>query len=373
MTTRLRTSFVASLLLIFEARGTDFVCHNGWHEEAHSGARLCRKSDGSNNWLCPLGWSTIRDLPRCVPGIQGSVVPVASEAPHLHNKLSNTSMPKALELRDRMAKCGLIRWSYGCKGSDYDAWWNEDNYASLLQSEHAISAAISSNSVRKDILFLGNSHLSQLGVATMCAFSSYIEEFWGTDMKSGCLREFGHHASSRMECFGNSTCGMYLARARLKSGARILLANNHPWLFQGNSGLDAALRHLLHTSIEDTSATFVPMVNLSSVGAVVLGNWNQASWAELIFRPSDEERLKRAHLGKPPGSAPGDGICGNTKNSKPLQAWDTQEVLHFLSKRGFKGNIVLAGMQIPPYEIRLEESILKAHPNMQFLSLKKLR
>lgn len=176
-----------------------------------------------------------------------------------------------------------------------------------------------------------------------------------------------------MECFGNSTCGMYLARARLKSGARILLANNHPWLFQGKSGLDAALRHLLHTSIEYNTSAFVPMVNLSSVGAVVLGTWNQASWAELIFRPSDELRSRREHLGKPPGSAPGDGFCGNTKNSKPFQAWDTQEVLDFLSSRNFKGSIVLAGMQIPPYEIRLEESVQKAHPNMQFTALKKLR
>jgi hypothetical protein len=343
----------------------------GWREEAENDVHLCRKSDGSRNWACPIGWAKIQDFPRCVPAIEAHAHAEPMVAKFVAP--SKPALSKALELRGQMALCGLIRWSYGCSGASYDAWWNEDNVASLLHSKQAVSAAIASNGLRTDILFLGNSHLSQLAVATMCALRQDIEGFWATDMTSGCLGDFGH-ATARMECFGNATCGMYLARAKLKSGGRILLANNHPWLFQGKAGLDAALRHLLHSTIDDAAEASVPMVDLSSVRAVVLGRWNEASWAELIFRPSKEEHLKRSKLGKPPGSAPGDGVCGNTQRSaEPLQAWETTDVVHFLHHRGFTGNVVLAGMQIPPFELKLDQSVRDAHPNMHFSSLSKLR
>ena len=41
-----------------------------------------------------------------------------------------------------------------------------------------------------------------------------------------------------INCHGNASCGMYLARMELHKGVNgpdggtILLANNHPWLFQ---------------------------------------------------------------------------------------------------------------------------------------------
>ena len=368
--TRVRISFFGSLVLLGLSLGNNFVCEKGWHEETQKSFRLCRKSDGSNNWMCPLGWTKVQENPRCVPGksvhAHSEVKPAISAARNKH------AFPKALEMREKMAKCGLIRWSYGCKGAAYDAWWNEENFDSLLHSEQAVRAAIHSNALKTDILFLGNSHLSQLAEATMCALLDHVQQFWATDMTTGCLSHFGS-ASTRIECFGNATCGMYLARAKLKSGGRLLLANNHPWLFQGKGGLSAALRHLLHCTVDDATSDSLPKVDLSTIRTIVLGRWNEATWAERIFRPTEADRLQRLNNGKPPGSPPGDGLCGNLKHAKPLQAWDTTDVLHFLHQEGFRGNIVLAGMQVPPYELTVDKAAKDALPNMHFTSLTKLR
>jgi len=368
---RPRSYLVGSFLLVGFSLGNVFNCENGWHEETQKHVRLCRKSDRSNNWKCPLGWTKIQENPRCVPGkpaqAHSEVKSVVSNTRNKH------AFPKALEMREKMAECGLIRWSYGCKGAAYDTWWNEDNFASLLRSEQAVRAAVHSNALKTDILFLGNSHLSQVAVATMCALRDRIEDFWATDMSTGCLASFGNK-STHLECSGNSTCGMYLARVKLKSGGRLFLANNHPWLFQGKGGLNAALRNLLHSTVDDASSgSPLPKLDLSTIRTVVLGLWNEATWAERIFRPTEAERLKRLNNGKPPGSPPGDGLCGNLKDAKPLQAWETADVLHFLHHLGFKGNVVLAGMQVPPYELTVDKSVKDAHPNMHFTSLTKLR
>lgn len=46
---------------------SNFVCLEGFAEEHTASVHLCRKTDGSSGWVCPLGWEQIQKPPRCLP------------------------------------------------------------------------------------------------------------------------------------------------------------------------------------------------------------------------------------------------------------------------------------------------------------------
>jgi len=308
-----------------------FECLPGWTEEhRRGGGHVCGRNGG--HWMCPKEWFKTNHPPFCVSEPIDNKLVKSTAGP--------SAVHRAMELRAELSKCGLVRFSYSCHGPDYDAWIIA-HMIELEKSRHTFEVmlhrgALNSKKNSTDdakplnlltkgpVLFLGGSHQGQLAEGLMCALVHGARRVLATDMTTGCLADFSEKGVETINCHGNASCGMYLARMELHKGVNgpdggtILLANNHPWLFQGASGMDKALRHLLLSEgpfmeeAQDSSSKsrhaqggtahprslgsrawtpseLGPKADLSQLGAIFLGEWNPKFWAEKVFRPSTED------------------------------------------------------------------------------------
>eukprot|EP00614_Pseudopedinella_elastica_P022174 CAMPEP_0172624026 /NCGR_PEP_ID=MMETSP1068-20121228/133380_1 /TAXON_ID=35684 /ORGANISM="Pseudopedinella elastica, Strain CCMP716" /LENGTH=454 /DNA_ID=CAMNT_0013432811 /DNA_START=187 /DNA_END=1551 /DNA_ORIENTATION=- len=381
-----------------------FECLPGWTEEhRRGGGHVCGRNGG--HWMCPKEWFKTNHPPFCVSEPIDNKLVKSTAGP--------SAVHRAMELRAELSKCGLVRFSYSCHGPDYDAWIIA-HMIELEKSRHTFEVmlhrgALNSKKNSTDdakplnlltkgpVLFLGGSHQGQLAEGLMCALVHGARRVLATDMTTGCLADFSEKGVETINCHGNASCGMYLARMELHKGVNgpdggtILLANNHPWLFQGASGMDKALRHLLLSEgpfmeeAQDSSSKsrhaqggtahprslgsrawtpseLGPKADLSQLGAIFLGEWNPKFWAEKVFRPSTEDEAARQKAGKPRSAAPGNGRCGGAQERPvQLEPWETPEVLQYLEDRGFRGTVILTGKQNPPFELPADQSVLESH------------
>lgn len=274
-------------------------------------------------------------------GLRDDVEWAAQEVKRAETTGKNSSWDSTSRLRSIMSKagvshqkyltewgqCGPIRKNYRCSGKEYNRWL-EDHLSEMTLIDHDARA----HSITKNILFIGNSVTREIAETLMCMNRKHIKSFYSMQGKRrGCLREwdFSH------ECSGGEDCNTDFARSELHGGANIYIAVNHPWLFQGDLGMSKAFKHL--------------DLQVPDLDVIVLGVWND-------FNPQlHNDDLRGCHE--------------NIEN--PWQGpWSTEEVLAFLFRNGFKGEVLLSGhfskqLPLPAERFGLNVSRLTTWTKMQ--------
>jgi hypothetical protein len=175
-------------------------------------------------------------------------------------------------------ECPYIRFSYHCQGDRYDNYTNFYNplvASQLLQND---PIRFQGGLFNKDIFIVGNSHTGQIAEELFCLLYDHIVDFKGTNLATACLESFSKE--ERCDGYGvENNCGMYLAAATIQKRTndrddtfRILLANNHPYLFSGEKGIQTLIAKM--------------NMNVSKIGTIIVGGWNDAkSWAKDFLSP----------------------------------------------------------------------------------------
>mmetsp|Transcript_37758 Transcript_37758/g.53263 ORF Transcript_37758/g.53263 Transcript_37758/m.53263 type:complete len:384 (-) Transcript_37758:94-1245(-) len=247
-----------------------------------------------------------------------------------------------LKLFERLG-CFAHRFTYSCDEKNLSLFIS-NRTKEFLHVEKIINDINDSRAhLTGDILVIGNSFAGQVGEALFCAFRSQIVHLSATDLYNGCLMPFPNFAEEKCDGRGiENACGMYLATATLKSGIRVHLANNHPWLFGGSDRLTAALDHL--------------QIRPAMLGTIILGYWNGQSWAKDNF--ADKSRVMNKKINPIPQSvedtldANGNlhefSRCGggiNTSDTVLLDRmtvpWKTDDVMEYFARRNFSGTMLM--------------------------------
>eukprot|EP00746_Dinoflagellata_sp_MGD_P014837 gnl/MRDRNA2_/MRDRNA2_132703_c0_seq1.p1 gnl/MRDRNA2_/MRDRNA2_132703_c0~~gnl/MRDRNA2_/MRDRNA2_132703_c0_seq1.p1 ORF type:complete len:395 (+),score=38.87 gnl/MRDRNA2_/MRDRNA2_132703_c0_seq1:119-1186(+) len=225
----------------------------------------------------------------------------------------------SFELKQHWRHCGAIRSNYVCTGPKYEKWLSDHAI-----EQDAIASSVMSSPTKKNILFIGNSHIRELAETLLCLQSDHITDFHA--IHGNCLKKHDY----KMECNGHNGCNTDLAKASFGDGSMVYIAVNHPWLFRGAKGMAKALDHLA--------------IDLSTIDTIVLGAWNQ--WDQGVFKDGDYYRR----------------ACGEATGDRFLGPWTTEDFLSYVESQRFRGRVQLAGMfgkftlSIPnksfPFEVR---------------------
>ena len=171
-------------------------------------------------------------------------------------------------------------------------------------------------SAPRSIFFIGNSHTSELAMALICGLHQLgmVESFRGTNQTSGCLTNF----KVGENCDHLGTCGMQLSTVKLKNGGSIYLAYNHPWLYDGMSGLNHVLNHM--------------KVNISALDAVLIGSFNGLWWLHEMY-PGPHAYVRPTF----------NSSCGAVLHKKHILL-ESSMIQKYLEVFGFTGLLIGGGM-----------------------------
>lgn len=216
-----------------------------------------------------------------------------------------------------MISCPYSRTSYYCSDNNAYKSWVTKHITDINIFEENIKYFASNSTVPHRIFFIGNSHTEQLAVMLLCGLHELgaISKFNGTNLFDGCLMPLQPGLNCKIGST-NTSCGIYLSFFQLHNGAEIYLAYNHPLLFDGKRGLDQ-VSNLLG-------------LDYTKLSAIVVGAWNEQSWAEGYFSPTQHNYVRP--------------VIGDTcaKTDKPIQPKFSQ-IEDYIADSGFRGDFIAGG------------------------------